>query len=360
VLLKSEILLSLTIALATGCSQLSDMSKMKDTTQQMASTTDGMAATTAGMATTTSGMAQTTNGMAVTTNDVLAQTSDMYQDLRQGNSVTIRNQVLHEMEEATSLQKKISEAGVYFFAFEFQLWKGDARDNGQTLDQLYDCAMQEFTRILHDYLPDDLTKVDVTSIVTNTKMENLEALAATMHQVNVTAKPGALSMLDLIKNVLQIKNQLDNGIIAEASLKDWQREGLLNYQELVYMVQMRANFLPVMTLAQISKIGSSGKISQDKDFLSYELSSWNSDFSNINLEQLVTYTNWMNEADVDATFLQSVGESVQANKDVQKVYGNMKIVDGDLKGLPSAGQSARKSALTSFKSSYEAYGSIKN
>jgi hypothetical protein len=356
--------------LTSACSQLSDMGKMSDTTAHMSATTDHMASTTDGMAqttdkmsqitgqmaTTTDGMAQTTDGMAVTTNDVLSQTTDMYQDLRQANSLTIRNQTLDAMVAATSMQKKISEAGAYFMAFEFQLWKGDGRDTSDKMDSLYYCAMEEFTRILREYMPTDFSKVDATS--QNSRMMDLYALAVSFHQVNPNAQPGALGMMDLVKQVLQLNQPVNSGKIAESSLKDWQREGLANYQELVYLMQIRSNFLAVMTLAQVSKIADSGflGITGLARKLSMVETKWSSDFSKLNLEEIVTYTTWMNEADTDSVFLKSIGEPAAIDSRLKKIFMNMTIHDS----TTDMGNSVRTTALTSFKSSFEAFSSIPN
>jgi hypothetical protein len=113
--------------------------------------------------------------------------------------------------------------------------------------------MVEFVRKLADYLPSDLSKIDITA--TDQKSLNLFALSTGAQEMNpnvIQTSPPIPSMLDLIKHVISINADVNSGKTAEKDLKDWERDGLASYPELVYYLQVRENFLAAMTIGKIN------------------------------------------------------------------------------------------------------------
>jgi hypothetical protein len=342
-LFLSLVVVANTVVLGAGCSALKNMDDMKNTTGQMANTTKQMAGT--------------TQGMAKTTDEVRDGVEQTLTDLRQGNTLQARQDSIIQLNNATSMEAKIAAATAYFEAFEFQLW-GVATDTRDTLISLYLCAIQEFDRDVKDYVPEDM-KVDPTS--KNNKTMNLYALSVTMHMLNGHAIPQPMvvgepkiqvSMFDLIKNGLNLKAGLDSGKIQEASLEDWQREVLNNEQLYDYIIQTRENFLPVMTLAQVSNIAQTGFLGipgllREGKMLFFD---WNPSLSSMNIEQISRATSWLKEANEDRDYLNTIHVDARVDSSVKKIYEHMDLSDAKPSSDQSNATTARLQDLTSFKS----------
>lgn len=279
-----------------------------------------------------------------------------YTDGRQGSTYDIRRKSLNEMDKAPSMDEKIFQAGVFFSAMEYQLWKGP--EDPTDLNGLYDCAIVQFVRTLADYLPADLTKINVTS--TDPKMMDLYALATGAQEMNKNALPTTVSFLDLLKQIVLLKSDVDSGKKDEKTdLKDWQRDGLDKYRQIVYYLQVRENFLPVMALgeikpelAQLSLLGDISKIeTKVKEIIG---AGWHADFNSLNQEQIVTYTKWINEANTTAVFLKTAGEETLVDRGVQGLLASMKI---DYTPQHNT-EAVRTPAIESFKSAAEGFASI--
>jgi hypothetical protein len=354
-LILSSTLLASALIAGGGCSAFKDMDNMTKTTQQVSDTS--------------SDMKKTMNGMAANTVDLLNLNSvvksgvlDTYYKLRQGNTLQARDYTLKHMDSATSMEDKIAWAGAYFQAYEFQLWDGSQKDDRDRLESLYLCGIQEFNRDMMEYIPQSYD-VDPTS--KNNKMMDLYALAVTMHELNTLSKlqpfeenkaSESVSMFDLVKHALQLKNDVESGAKPEASLEEWEREGLRVEQELDYIIQIRENFLPVMALAKISKIAENGFLGIPGLFrqLDMLLTGWDADLSHANLEQLLTYTSWVQEAVADRDFLKSIGANSRLNDDVMKIYKNMRLPE---KLSAEQGSSSQAQAME-IRS--DAYGKLKD
>ena len=320
---KKLLLAGLTMSvLVTGCnSPISDMSDMKNTTSQMSDTTKELNEKTTQVEDTSKHLDGTSTDLDNKTTDLLGLSTDMdretnslYIKERQGAALAIRKDMLNEMDKATTMEAKISFAGAYFMAFEYQIWGGSKEDDQTRLEGLYNCALQEYFREATQYMPEDYKsnpKVDPTS--QNNKDMNMYALAVTMHMENsyeikqsidpsiVDAKPDFVSMYDLLQRGLKKKADRDSGKIKEADMKDWQKEVLNDEQAFEYMIRVRENFLPMMTLAQLSKIGIKGNWFQRMIHWSLfrafgmTIRPWTADIKDLNTEQLITFTKWIND-----------------------------------------------------------------
>jgi outer membrane murein-binding lipoprotein Lpp len=372
----------LSLALLTACSATKDMDQMSKTTQDMSAKTSSMADTTSHLATTNDSVLSSIKDTNTTAKDTDANVKQsvlsvqqstvqttkiavaeqfIYSDGRQSSGLDARIKLLDHLNTAASMDDKIFDAGAYFKGMEYQLWKGVGSDDAVKMDQLLDCAMVEFVRKLADYLPSDLSKIDITA--TDQKSLNLFALSTGAQEMNpnvIQTSPPIPSMLDLIKHVISINADVNSGKTAEKDLKDWERDGLASYPELVYYLQVRENFLAAMTIGKINpdfaKVGLLGDAKKIYDVVMDKIThGWPGNFSSINLEQIVTFSKWLNEANTTATFLKSIGEPTKVDQSLQGLLVSMKVVDG-----PSHDNDAvRLPALETFKSAIEGFASIK-
>jgi hypothetical protein len=315
----------LAASLTTACKQLDNLQDMHDSTQ-------GMAETTGRMAQTTDQMAQVTGQMAQTTGQLLNTTAATYQDLRQGNSLTIRTERLDRMEESKSIEAKISEAGKFFMAMEFQLWKPKLNTEDEMLSHDED-AIVEFFRSIKNYMKPGEENLSPASSDDN--MLNLYSLAAAMHRVNPEAEKlgreygyTPKSFLDLLEEGLRAGVAIRDGRQDMHDIPNYILETLREEQAAIYILRLRYNFLAAMPLADVSKI------EEDGGFLGIPglfrkahmvLGGWNADVSKLNPSELEYASIKMEGAIQTRDFLKGIGVDPKTDKNLLKIYRHMRI-----------------------------------
>jgi hypothetical protein len=379
----------LSLALLTACSATKDMDQMAKTTQDMSAKTSTMADTTTHLAATNdsvlTSIAQTNTTAKDTDANVKAanvtgqdteaavKASELlelyiYGDGRAPMAKKARLDALNEMEASTDIRSKVGAAACYFQGFEYQVWKNTSTDDAAKLDLLKLRAMQEFTRRLGEYLPEDFDmtgakypQIDTTS--DDPKMQNLFALSVAAQEVYENTIPGMPSMYDLIKQALLLNGQ-------STQTSDWQKEALDNYPELVYFLQVRTSFFAAMTLGKMTNIAEivaqtkklslnpvkdvkaavdGGELERDM------LTGWGMDLSHSNDDRIETSTTWMNAADDNAAFLIKINAPVNVDNQVRGLLLKANIIDNST----HAKDAARITKVTSFKSSLQGFESIK-
>ena len=353
-------LLSLSIASIIAASSCGKLDDMHDATMALKTKTDEVGATSQDLKTLTTDvdkksadLDQKTTQVLQTSQDLKTLTTDLLDENRQGNAVTIRGQRLDAMDKTKDQQAKIGEAGLYYSAFEFQLWTDFANDDEAKLQQLYVDSVTEYFRVISQYIHPDYNPSPTSN---DNRMKNLYALAVTMHQVNpnetwIVPNQTALNMLDLVKNSLAAKELGESG----KTLPAYQVE-VLNHpheEEAVYMLQLRANFLPAMTLANISKLQKGGLTAKWAEAKMY-LKAWDADISNANLESLEEFRAWMAEANATATFLKGIGQSAKLDTTVQKIFRNMRPLNPNSNDK-QANPNLRKAAVQKIQDQINLY-----
>jgi hypothetical protein len=300
-------------------------------------------------------MNKTTNGVARTSESIEKLTDELYADLRQGNALTIRSERLRALELAPSQEAKISEAAKYFMAFEFQLWKSYGVDSDQRLTELQKCAVQEFFRDVSSYIPHDRD----TSLkpVPSNAMRNLYAIAVTLHEVNPNTrdfveskgkKPD--SMLDLIKRALEAKAGVEAGKRDLAREPSWVSEVLAHEQDAVYLLQLRAAFLPVMVLGRIAAIDTGNEVKDATTLVMMLTSAWDAKLEGQNLVQLATYAKWIRESLKTVAFLADHGYSAALDGKLVRLYQNMNPLVAGAASAPRSGAIAGlQEAVSQFR-----------
>jgi hypothetical protein len=307
---------------------------MQKSTSQMAGTTQNMASNTKSMATTTQSMAQTTDQMnqqmeqlKALTNGMELTTNALYEALRQGNSVTIREQALDTMNQSKTQEKKILYAGIYMMAFEFQVWSNTGDDDEARRESLFQDLFIQLDKDLRNYMSSDKPSLDPTS--TNNNMMNLYAMAATLHMINPLQqqlvdndpKIQLYSALTLIEDALQDNADLNNGKVQWTDLKPYQQEALSNLSDLQYILQLRANFIPALVISKFTSLEYANFLSK----LGTLTFGFSADLTDIPLGSLYYYVSYMQEANANREFLQSVGSSADYNCRLTLLYKGMKL-----------------------------------
>jgi hypothetical protein len=308
---------------ATGC-MTDDVSETKDNTSLMNLTTSDLRDT-------TRHMDETTTRLNRRTDELYDTTDHMYTDLRQGNSLQIRMDALERMEKAEKLMPKIAEAGDYVMAFEFQLWKDTGSDTDARRLGLYKDAMLELLKHFKRYTAGDQDKRDPSPLSRSEDKENIYALVSVLHRVNPNAEAlnrergqATVSVLDVLMSGLAAKKQVESGAIPSSDIPAYVSEILREEADVVYALQLRANFLPVVMLARMSKLddtGASGLVAKVKAFVA----KWDTQIPELNVEQIRYLALIMQHANRTADFLHSIGQSARLDAKVRKILANAKI-----------------------------------
>lgn len=360
---SSSVLLSLfavaTVVGGSSCSMTKDMDEMHDATNHLDSLTQDVDKHSQSLdagsqdikkASETAAAAST---VAADNSTVLKQhTANLFDEDRQGQAVTIRGERINEMKTTADQTAKIGLGGLYFSAFEFQLWTDFQNDDEAKLQQLYLDAVQEFFRISHQFVP---ASMDPSPKSNSDGMKDIYALAVTMHQINpnepwIVQHGNALCMLDLIKNSLSAKEAGEAG----QTLPAYQVEVLKHPEWAVYMLQVRANFLPVMTLGNISSSLEKGGLSAFFGKIKMLLKSWTSDITTKDVEELDDYHVWMKEANDTGDFLKKLGYDPKFDKTVLKIFDHLRPLSSDTNDK-KADLTVRKGLVTQIQSEIERY-----
>ena len=303
-----------TLGSLTGCQILTNMDEMHDATLSASKATNEVES-----------VAKHTDGTTEEVRDVAIAT---YEDLRQGNAMTIRSQRIQAMEATSVIDTKISEAGKYFMAFEFQAIKDLPLDSDR-LQSLYLAAAQDFLRDLARYIPENR---DLSPDSKDANMQNLYALGAALQEVNPNASleaerhglPQPPSMLTLIENALLNKKSIESGKLALGDLPAYQRELLTNEQDLVYLLRLRADFIPAIVLDMLHPgMRYAGKITQAK----MALFGWDADLAEMNSVQVDVAAERLEAGNKTRDFLLTIGDDPQIDAGLKKVYGKMNLND---------------------------------
>ncbi len=304
-------------SLTTACTMVKNLDEMHDATKSMGDTTKGMADT-------TSHMSGTTDGMALTT-------SALYKDSRQGGSATIRKDNLIAMKQADSIEDKLAKSAEFQYGFEFQLWKPGI-DSEETREQLYESAVIEYVREARELISGNVHDMDSASVAptgTSDSKLNLYAYVGAMHKLNPNQEADAAklgypptSMFDILHDGLLKVQMVKKGIMKEADLPRYAREVSRAYQDIIYMMQVRHNFLAALPLGFISHatddriFGIAGRVTAAR-MLAFP---WNAELSGLTASQLAYYSLMMDKASDTRDLLVEMNEDVRTDGMITKIY----------------------------------------
>ena len=288
-------------------------------------------------------MKQQTKEMSSTTNDMNATMESQYQQLRSGDTVTIRgNQFKILADETVGFGAKIAAASVLFKSFEYQLWTGVGKDSDHYRDLLFLDAANEMIKHLDDlYKKIDLKKMSPTKDGKKVAHEqSFYALAAAMHMVHnyqdvlTDGKSGIqeVSFYDLVKKALRKESLKNNPKEHETALVAG-----INREIMVELIKARVDMLSAlalknltdkrdMTLGQKLK-GALFKISGGA-WGSIDLPEVYEKSNDATKSQTITY---LDAAQSARNFLREIGEDKQLEKTLKSAFKKIDLsIDEDV------------------------------
>lgn len=212
------------------------------------------------------------------TNTLGAAINETYDSLRQGNGALIRKNALDGLASSKELKAKMDYAGIYFNAFEFQLWNNlpiDQEPNRR--DTLIHQAIHDFYMFVEGHLPKSRTvsinanpsERDVKMNTEENRVASFNAISAAMSESN---RKQAEALTRMNNNSLQVYSMLTltkEAIMAyymptaeTDQLSDTRKKAYIELRAhlntALLLIQTRYSFLPVALLnrwAGLSKAG---------------------------------------------------------------------------------------------------------
>lgn len=220
---KSSVLIA-TLLFVVSCSKIKELDKrtekMENSTEQMSKTTDEMRDT----------------------------TGTMYQQLRSKDAEETRDRQFRALlENKDGMGGRIKDAGIYFKAFEFQLWTGKGNDTQRHREALLLDAANEFVRSITD-IYDGLNLKSMSPTKKEVNAMSFYALAASMHSLSTFQE-------ELVAANPKIKPISFYDIIKSALLKDNNNQPLKAYEE-VLVSGMNKEIMIELVKARVDIIGA--------------------------------------------------------------------------------------------------------
>lgn len=251
-----------------------------------------------------------------------------YDGLRQGDSAAARRAAFKGLIEAKSHEKKLSEASLYYAAFEYQLYNGIGLDaEPARREKLILFGIQQFFKDIYEVYNYD-PEVNPLADPTISDAANLEAsfnaLAAALHKDNPKQKEALQTLrtrgsdnfsethfLKIIKEALAKKPDLESGRLSLSDISDIHLEVLNNEQVAIKLLQARWSFLLVSALDKNIQFKKGGH------YYKYLVSGWklvarwDLDFAKLNKSQIEEQHLYIQKAFETREFLQQFGVSTK-------------------------------------------------
>jgi hypothetical protein len=304
----------------TSCSKVNDM---HDATM-------AMNATTAKMAANTEKMNATTNGM----NSVMGE---IFDSGRQGAALDLRTKQWDNLINSPKLEDKGTFSGLYFLAFEFQLWSNVSADSkAGERERLQADAVKEFSRrllgITH-WAPEELDPFAGKNPQKFGDVENekasFNAVAASLEENNrkqeVTAadtSTTAVSMLNMIVTGLRAGKEIREG---RAKLQDYPEYVDLVLQREELMTRLLKARYQVMGLAVLGQLTPITRNLTEGVKYKYLGKKWDMDFNQLS-ESLVNLATFrIQQANETRDVLKELGIETTLNPYIAKIYSHATV-----------------------------------
>ncbi|MGZ3735975.1 MAG: hypothetical protein ACXVC0_13500 [Bdellovibrionota bacterium] len=312
---------------------LSACSKVND----MHDATMAMNATTAKMAANTSKMAETTEGMSKTTTNMNGVMTDIFDVGRQGAALDVRTKHWELVVNSPKLEDKGTYAGLYFLAFEFQLWANigqDARPGER--ERLMADAANEFTRhllgITH-WAPEEIDPFAGKNPLKFGDVENekasFNAVAASMEENNreqeftaTDTSEGAVSMLEMIETSLLDGKKIKEGKAKLEDFPDYENIVLAREELATRLLRARYQVMGLAVLGQLTPLtrnfteGFKLKIWGEK---------WDMDFNQMTQSQIRLASFRIGQAIQARDTLAQLGIAVTLDPSIRKIYSHAQV-----------------------------------
>lgn len=299
-------------------------------------------------------MHEATVAVSATSGRLENQTVEMYDALKQGDSLTARRNGLVALSEAADPSKKISEAAKYFMSFEFQLWSASGQDTAERRQELLATGAKEFLREVQEFIEPNQVDPKPTAQAGD-RNQNLNAISVALHFINpkqtemLHRNPGykEVSMYSIIKDGLAAGAEIAAG---KKTLRDFPahvREVLVYERVATLLVQARYNYYGAMALGKVTPIRSAsphlkmiGLETSLPNQIRMRYQPWALDISKVGATELEETARYLEGGLKAFDFMRSVGIEPRLNRDLAKIYKNMK---------PSQAVSADVSSVRAYR-----------
>lgn len=204
----------------------------------------------------TESMEKATEKVSAVTDEMKNTATVMYLQIRSKESEDTRSEKFENLVDTKSGRgARIADAGIYFKAFEFQLWNdNDTYDNLEVREMFFEDAANEFTYRLLDIYEQINTKK--MSPISDDKMEmSFYALAATVHKNHSYQTKNAgvkhtpiVSMYDLIKGALLKEKQKKTRAVHEDILIND-----INKEMMIELIKARVDMLTALGIKNLTE-----------------------------------------------------------------------------------------------------------
>jgi uncharacterized protein YoxC len=288
------------------------------------------------------GMVQSVDKMNQNTEDLKKNTAEvsnvscqMYSAIRQGDTLSSRRTAMEKINEVEAGAPKISEAGKYFMAFEYQLYSEACVAENHSRELLAADAAKEFMRDVQQFIdpgqtePMPFANPTLNGEKTANRQQALNALAVAMHILNpkqeATVKKSNLtqfSMWDMVKASLAARKQLEDGTKKISDFPDYVNQILIYDEVAQLLAQTRYNYLGAMMISRASHIRE-GVV----NFAKMRLFSWTLDLSDYGIVEITEFANYLNAANLASDFMKANGLQPKMDNTLKAILGHMKLSD---------------------------------
>ena len=241
-------------------------------------------------------MNKTTSALADTTKDTKSLMGEIYDSGRQGAGLDLRNKLWDNALRSPKLEEKATNAGLYFVAFEFQLWSQNGLDgrSGQRERLMKDAADEFFCRLLSITHWTDVDPFAGTNPLSFTEADRertvFNAFALTVERNN---RKGEIVQGDLDGEILSMRKMIETALLAGKEIREGRAtinqypayvDIILSHEETaVRLMQARYQMLGLTVLTQLTPIARN-----NVEGFKYKIwgKKWDLDFQKLNDSQI--------------------------------------------------------------------------
>jgi hypothetical protein len=281
-------------------------------------------------------MNKTTSELAATTADTKKLMGEIYDSGRQGASLDLRNKLYDLVTHSPKIEEKATNAGLYFLAFEFELWSnlGVDQRGGQRDVLMKDAADEFFCHLLSithwDSVDPFAGKNPLAFGETENERAAFNAFALTLERSN--RKQTALAADNNVDNV-SMRSMVETALLAgkdiregKSRLRDYPSyvEIILSHEEnAIRLLKARYQMLGLAVLTQLTPIAKNNW----NGFL-YKIwgSRWQIDFNKLNQGETRLATFRLQEAQRAKSILAQLGIQEELDPAIKKIYSHAQVV----------------------------------
>lgn len=310
-------------------------------------------------------MSGTTSDVADISSQMNKMMAEVYDSGRQGASLDLRNKLFDLAVKAPKIEEKATNAGLYFLAFEFQLWSNLGQDSrtGERERLMKDAVEEFFCHLLSlthwEEIDPFAGKNPLAFGETESERATFNAFALTLERNNrkqeiTTTDNGldAISMRNLIENALLAGQKIKAG---EARITDFPAyvDIVRQHEEIaILLLKARYQMLGLAVLTQLTPIARN-----NWEGFKYKVwgKSWKIDLNQLNSSVVRLAAFRLKEANRARNFLAGLGEKVELDPSIAAIFANAVVANASASGPQGEALSETDSLKSEFTSELASY-----